>query len=78
MEPESVLGEERYALLTVYSYITFSRIITAYTTLEAAELTVCTQTKDAKIAAAAAARDIDLNKVTGNYTTALTALTSCP
>ncbi len=72
----AVLGDKDYALLMVDAYVTYSRIIESYTTLEAAELTVCTQTKDAKIAAADAARNIDLNTVTNNYNTALAALTA--
>ena len=72
----SVLGEERYALLTFYSYIAFSRIIEAYTTLEAAELNVCTQVKEAKIASAVAARNADLGTVTSNYNTTLATLTT--
>ncbi len=67
----SVLGEVMFNQLTIWAYIAYSQTISTYATLQAAELNACTALKDAKIASAKAARDIDLNTVNTNYNTVL-------
>lgn len=72
----SVLGEQLYNLLVVLTYVAYSQTMNAFATLQAAESNTCTAVKDAKVAAAKAARDADLNTITTNYNTTLTAATA--
>ncbi|MFD2934165.1 hypothetical protein [Spirosoma flavum] len=72
----SILGEERYALLVVLSYVSFSQIVGGYVTLQTAETNACSLTKDAKITNAQTARDADLSQITSNYNSAVSTLTT--
>lgn len=72
----SALGEQVYAQQLVLAYVTFGQIITVYNSLITAETSACALTKDAKISAAKAARDSDLNTINTNYTATVKAAES--
>jgi hypothetical protein len=69
----STLGDALYNQLALMSYIGYFQALDNVSTLQAADLTVCSAVKDAKISAAKTARDTDLNTVTANYNAQVTA-----
>ncbi len=64
-------GDALYNQLALMMYVGYVQALTNVDTIQAADLNVCTATRDAKIAAAKTARDSDLNRITTNYNTVL-------
>lgn len=81
----TTMGEALYNQMSLMMFAGYAQALTGFDTVQAADLNVCTATRDAKIAAAKTARDSDLNRVTTNYNTVLgtaatirnQAITSC-
>lgn len=81
----TTMGEALYNQMSLMMLAGYAQALTGFDTVQAADLNVCTATRDAKIAAAKTARDSDLNRVTTNYNTVLgtaatvrnQAITSC-
>lgn len=72
----ATLGDALYNQLALMTYVGYFQAMDNVNTIQAADLTSCSAIKDAKIAAAKAARDTDLNAVTTNYNTQVTSATA--
>jgi hypothetical protein len=63
----AVLGETLYNLLSALYNVAYAQTLSGVATLQAADNNLCTATSAAKLAAAVAARDADLNTINTNY-----------
>ncbi|QKZ15441.1 hypothetical protein [Spirosoma sp. KUDC1026] len=69
----AVLGETLYNLLTALYNVAYAQSLSGIATLQSADNNLCTATSAAKVAAAVAARDADLNTINTNYNTQIAA-----